>query len=407
MAKLKKIFNGEYIGGDKYIISDAGSGKSKIIFAPDSVLKDGTAIGAEILNEMQLNAIYNVDTTRVMDGQKEVYTANLEGYTEFENPNLNLTLKINTTNSTSNVFLRLNNIDYQFKNCGIKNLVSGRFVNVRKDNGFIYILEQEKTDSPEENLKLFTALGAFNLNKIIGKISESLTEHISTLADTLKNGHMSKEDKIKLDSIAENANNYTLPVATNSSLGGIKIGSGINISADGTISVAEVKEGLVPPGAMYLTVNSQHPALTWPGTTWEAVQNRMLVGAGGSYSLGATGGSSTKALTVNNLPRHRFQVDSFSLGRGNMNITGTAVLNSGGENVGTTWNGALYTGQGGSNGRASGGVGKSAHNIQLDASRSWTGTTTSAAPYTGYVGNNEAFNIMNPYLAVNIWNRLS
>lgn len=43
-------------------------------------------------------------------------------------------------------------------------------------------------------------------------------------ATTDSDGLMSKEDKAKLDGIANNANNYVLPAATNESLGGIKTG---------------------------------------------------------------------------------------------------------------------------------------------------------------------------------------
>lgn len=42
-------------------------------------------------------------------------------------------------------------------------------------------------------------------------------------ADSRHDGFMSKEDKAKLDGIASGANNYTLPVATASTLGGIKV----------------------------------------------------------------------------------------------------------------------------------------------------------------------------------------
>ncbi|MGL5315602.1 MAG: head fiber protein [Peptostreptococcaceae bacterium] len=59
-----------------------------------------------------------------------------------------------------------------------------------------------------------------------------------TLATSSVNGLMRKEDKGKLDGIAVNANNYSLPVSTGSILGGVKIGSNVSVSADGTISVA-------------------------------------------------------------------------------------------------------------------------------------------------------------------------
>ena len=50
------------------------------------------------------------------------------------------------------------------------------------------------------------------------------------------NGLMSSTDKAKLDDIAEKANNYSLPTATSSQLGGVKIGHGVTVSS-GTISV--------------------------------------------------------------------------------------------------------------------------------------------------------------------------
>ena len=42
---------------------------------------------------------------------------------------------------------------------------------------------------------------------------------------------MSSTDKTKLDGVASSANNYSLPQATASALGGIKIGTGLSIDA--------------------------------------------------------------------------------------------------------------------------------------------------------------------------------
>ena len=49
-------------------------------------------------------------------------------------------------------------------------------------------------------------------------------------ATTSAAGLMSSTDKSKLDGIAANANNYSLPTASASTLGGIKVGSGLSIS---------------------------------------------------------------------------------------------------------------------------------------------------------------------------------
>ena len=52
-------------------------------------------------------------------------------------------------------------------------------------------------------------------------------------------GLMSAGDKAKLDGIAANANNYTLPVASATALGGIKLGSGLSATSDGKVSVSK------------------------------------------------------------------------------------------------------------------------------------------------------------------------
>lgn len=55
-------------------------------------------------------------------------------------------------------------------------------------------------------------------------------------ATTSAAGLMSAADKTKLNGIATGANNYTLPAATASTLGGIKVGSGLSVTSDGTLS---------------------------------------------------------------------------------------------------------------------------------------------------------------------------
>ena len=52
------------------------------------------------------------------------------------------------------------------------------------------------------------------------------------------NGLMTSADKTKLDGIAENANNYSLPYATDATLGGVRIGSNIT-NTDGTLSLTK------------------------------------------------------------------------------------------------------------------------------------------------------------------------
>lgn len=72
----------------------------------------------------------------------------------------------------------------------------------------------------------------------------------TTEATTTTKGLMSAADKTKLNGIANNANNYSLPAATGSTRGGVKIGSNISLSGD-TISLAKANVtnalGYTPP----------------------------------------------------------------------------------------------------------------------------------------------------------------
>ena len=58
-------------------------------------------------------------------------------------------------------------------------------------------------------------------------------------------GLMSADDKSKLNGIAANANNYSLPTASASTLGGIKIGTGLTIDSSGVVSVTGQTVGTV------------------------------------------------------------------------------------------------------------------------------------------------------------------
>ncbi len=65
----------------------------------------------------------------------------------------------------------------------------------------------------------------------------SKSTFIGDAASTEVDGLMSAADKTKLNGIAENANNYTLPVATSSALGGVKSGGNITVASNGTVTV--------------------------------------------------------------------------------------------------------------------------------------------------------------------------
>lgn len=89
-------------------------------------------------------------------------------------------------------------------------------------------------DQESNILKLTTVDGTLISN-------ESLMPATSSVA-----GLMTANDKAKLDGIAADANKYTLPIASATALGGIKLGSGLSATSDGTVSVsADVVAGSV------------------------------------------------------------------------------------------------------------------------------------------------------------------
>lgn len=63
-----------------------------------------------------------------------------------------------------------------------------------------------------------------------------------SVVTTSANGLMSKEDKTKLNGIAENANNYSLPAATSAALGGVKQGAAVAaVTVDADVAALATK----------------------------------------------------------------------------------------------------------------------------------------------------------------------
>lgn len=99
--------------------------------------------------------------------------------------------------------------------------------------------------------------------------------HTHSVATDSTNGFMSATDKEKLDGIATGANKYTLPTASSSTLGGVKIGANITNSL-GTISITKANVtaalGYTPP-----TTNTTYSNMT--GATSDAAGEAGLVPA--------------------------------------------------------------------------------------------------------------------------------
>ncbi len=112
-----------------------------------------------------------------------------------------------------------------------------------------------------------------------------------TIATTSAAGLMSSDDKSKLDGIAAGANNYSLPNATSSTLGGVKVGSNITVNS-GTISLTKANVtsalGYTPPtsNTTYSIATTSTPGLVKPvSVITKPTLNSVTTTSGRYYSV--------------------------------------------------------------------------------------------------------------------------
>ena len=128
----------------------------------------------------------------------------------------------------------------------------------------------------------------------------------------------------------------------------------------------EVLTKIYPVGSIYMSVNNTDPSTLFGGT-WEQLKDRFLLGAGSTYSNGATGGSATHKLTVNEMPSHKH----------------TGIEYDNGNSVSLSESG----------------------NTGYNISWSKTGNSTRSDLQTNSTGGSKAHNNMPPYLVVYMWKR--
>lgn len=160
---------------------------------------------------------------------------------------------------------------------------------------------------------------------------------------------------------------------------------------------------IYPVGSIYMSVNSTNPGTLFGGT-WEQLQNRFLLGAGTSYSNGATGGAASVTLTAaqSGVPAHSHGHTLSAASKtltGDISPYGDTGLLSGSYKVSGVFAKGANTYSSYKLGYASG----SSYSLKIDASHGHT--------LSGSISNNTAANAsqahenMPPYLVVYMWKR--
>lgn len=153
----------------------------------------------------------------------------------------------------------------------------------------------------------------------------------------------------------------------------------------------QYRDALYPIGSIYMNVNNVSPATLFGGT-WEQLEDRFLLGAGSSYSAGATGGEATHVLSTDELPAHTHgsksltgQMNFHNAGNGGLVYTTSGIFG-----LGLVQSNYYYT----------------TASMTRNSGASSGGAVTIDATHThDSVGNNTAHNNMPPYLVVYMWKR--
>lgn len=145
------------------------------------------------------------------------------------------------------------------------------------------------------------------------------------------------------------------------------------------------KSWVPPVGFIMSTGSPTSPAAHYANTSWTQIKNYFIIGAGGNYSLGSTGGSTSHTLTIAEMPAHSHSGSITAVG--DHTHTLTAYTGSGSYLDYRDGISPYYIGE-----------------------RAYTTSTAGAHTHTvsvGYSGGGSSFSILNPYVGKYVWRRIS
>ena len=204
-------------------------------------------------------------------------------------------------------------------------------------------------------------------------------------------------------------------------------------------AVLQVLQAVYPVGSIYCSYGTISPDILFGFGQWTKIEGRFLLGANSTYGLGSTGGAATVTLTVNQIPAHNHSASTASAGshthtvrtgsagahthsvsgtaasagnhshtitvnsggahshtassnsagahthtRGTMNITGKFYGYDSGYVNTMRGDGSLFTGSGnaGRQSSSNGNARDANYIMTFDASKSWSGSTSSAGTHS-------------------------
>lgn len=79
-------------------------------------------------------------------------------------------------------------------------------------------------------------------------------------------------------------------------------------------AVLQVLQAVYPVGSIYCSYGNTSPATLFGFGSWTKIEGRFLLGANATYGLGSTGGAAMVTLTVNQIPAHNHSSSTASAG---------------------------------------------------------------------------------------------
>lgn len=158
----------------------------------------------------------------------------------------------------------------------------------------------------------------------------------------------------------------------------------VNGTLDADIVGMGILDAIYPVGSVYMTMADANPSVLFPGTEWEKLEGRFLLGASEDYAKGSTGGEANHILTETEMPSH---THTMTAAGGHSHSYNYAVAANQDQGVSTTDSGYR----------------PATHNNPMAQN---TSTDGSHAHPLATTGGGQAHNNMPPYLAVNMYRRI-